>query len=236
MLKKLSYSLLLIAFFLYGLAVGQYHIFPFEQVQTVKNLILKKDYSSSFIRTPYYLHKTTFFKFNHMDQYDVVFVGDSITDNSNWNEIFADISIANRGISGDTTAGVLNRMDTILNTGAKQAFVMIGTNDIMTNEDVDTIFGNYIKILNALESKNIKPIVQSTLLTSNKQKKQNENINKLNAKLRDYCNQTNTIYVDLNKYLAANGELNNKYSSDGLHLNGEGYSVWSKVISGYIKN
>lgn len=234
MLKKLLLLAALILFFLYGLAVGHYHIFPFEQVQTAKNLVSKSDYTSSFIKTPYYLHKTTFFELNHRDEYDVVFVGDSITDNSDWNEIFTDISVANRGISGDTTAGVLNRMNTITNTKAKQAFIMIGTNDILTNGDVNVIFDNYVKILNEIQSKNIKPIVQSTLLTYNKPPSKNSTINQLNARLRDYCSEKGITYVDLNEHLSTNGELDNKYSSDGLHLNGQGYAVWSKVISKYI--
>lgn len=236
MLKKLLLLAAFIIFFLYGLAVGHYHIFPFEQVQTAKNFISKSDYTTSFIKTPSYLHKTTFFEINHRDEYDVVFVGDSITAGSDWNDIFTDISSANRGISGDTTAGVLNRMNTITNTKAKQAFIMIGTNDIMTNGDINVIFDNYVKILNEIQSKNIKPIVQSTLLTYNKPPSQNSTINQLNARLRDYCSEKGITYVDLNEHLSANGELDNKYSSDGLHLNGQGYAVWSKVISKYINN
>lgn len=236
MLKKVLLFIVLIIFFLYGLAVGHYHIFPFEQAKAAKNLISNSDHSTSFVKTPYYLHKTTFFELNHRDNYDVVFVGDSITDYSDWYDIFTGISIANRGIAGDTTTGILNRMNTITNTGAKQAFIMIGTNDISANENIDIVFNNYVEILHQLDANNIRPIVQSTLLTYDKPKTQNDTINQLNDRLKDYCSKVGITYIDLNKYLASNGKLESKYSYDGLHLNGQGYAVWSEVISKYISN
>lgn len=236
MLKKIFIFAIIVLCFFYGLVVGHYRIFPFEQTQTVKNLILNNDSSKSLINSPYYLHKKTFFELNHRDYYDVVFVGDSLTDYSNWNEIFTDQIVANRGISGDTTVGVLNRIDSITNTKAKQAFIMIGTNDITANESIDIIFNNYIKIISKMEDSNITPVVQSTLLTYNQKKTKNKTITQLNEKLEGYCAKNGITYVDLNKYLSSNGQLENQYSYDGLHLNGQGYAVWSKVISKYINN
>ena len=227
--------LLTLVFFLYGLAVGYYRIFPFSQIVAAKNSISESKQEKPFIATPDYLHKKTFFELDLRNGYDIVFIGDSITDNSDWYDFFPNQIVANRGIGNDTTTGVLNRMDTIVNTKAEKAFIMIGVNDIIGNMDVETIVDNYKKILDELQANSVVPIVQSTLLTYNRPEKQNQNINKLNAELKAICLERNIIYVDLNKHLSKNGMLSDEYSYDGLHLNGNGYSIWAKEISKYIE-
>lgn len=235
MLKKILLTLIFITVFLYGLAIGHYKIFPFYEITAAKELILGSQPPVSSMDSPHYLSKKSFFELNSQDDYDIVFIGDSITQRSDWYDIFPNQTIANRGISGDTTEGVLNRMDTIIDTKPEKAFLMIGTNDISVGVDVETIIENYIKILDELETNNITPIVQSTILTYDQPQERNENINKLNVKLKDICSDRNIAYVDLNPYLSENGMLSDEYSYDGVHLNGQAYVVWSKVISGYVE-
>lgn len=82
---------------------------------------------NSVIDRPYYQHKKQRFEY-YKTKADIVMVGDSITDGSEWHEMFPQLNIVNRGISGDTTVGVLNRLEGITQTQAKKAFIMIGVN------------------------------------------------------------------------------------------------------------
>jgi hypothetical protein len=66
----------------------------------VKSVLLK----------PYYQHKKQRFE-SYKTKADIVMIGDSITDGAEWHEMFPQLNIVNRGISGDTTVGVLNRLD-----------------------------------------------------------------------------------------------------------------------------
>ena len=50
----------------------------------------------------YYSDKKSFFEVNG-SKADIVMIGGSIIDRAEWNELFSNISIVNRGISGDTT-------------------------------------------------------------------------------------------------------------------------------------
>src|SRR5690606_2386392 len=75
-----------------------------------------------------------------LDHGDVAMVGDSITDHGEWTEMFPGENVVNRGISGDTTGGLLQRLDTI---AAEQVFVLIGINDILLGIDQDEIVANY---------------------------------------------------------------------------------------------
>jgi lysophospholipase L1-like esterase len=61
----------------------------------------------------------------------IVFLGDSITDFFRVNEFFPGVYVINRGISGDTTDGVLNRLaESVYELSPSKIFLMIGTNDL----------------------------------------------------------------------------------------------------------
>lgn len=57
----------------------------------------------------FYQQRSSLFRLLPVTKNDIVFLGNSITNGNEWDELFGDISIKNRGISGDITAGVLNR-------------------------------------------------------------------------------------------------------------------------------
>jgi len=60
----------------------------------------------------------------------IVFLGDSLTSACEWHELFGNnLTILNRGIGGDTSAGVLKRIPTVAVLRPAAVFLMIGTND-----------------------------------------------------------------------------------------------------------
>ena len=97
------------------------------------------------------------------DRGAVVLLGDSIT--QGWGEDFSawfpGMKIANRGISGDTSRGVLIRMDEdALALQPAAVVLLIGTNDLEEKADPETIAGNFKLILAKLAQHNGKmPIV-----------------------------------------------------------------------------
>ena len=101
--QAILFFLLGMLLFIYGIAVDRYRIFPFEQIRYVKNIILP-------ISTPYEKPRATLFDY-FSPQVDVVMIGDSNTQNAIWSEIFPNTKIANRGLGGDTTEGILKRME-----------------------------------------------------------------------------------------------------------------------------
>src|SRR5207244_10058498 len=74
---------------------------------------------------PYYRSRLAFFR-QIVGDADVVMLGDSITEGMDWRELFPDVRILNRGIAGDTSAGVLNRLDEVIARHPKMVFLMIG--------------------------------------------------------------------------------------------------------------
>ncbi|MDX9901510.1 MAG: GDSL-type esterase/lipase family protein [Aliarcobacter sp.] len=184
---------------------------------------------------PYYLHKKSQFEMlEQNDKYKTVMIGDSITDGGLWNELLNNDLIQNRGIAGDTTDGVLDRLDSV-NKNLKQAFIMIGINDFFQEKSVDYVFSNYLKIIENLQQKGIKVYIQSTLFVGeSKPAKYNQKVEALNEKLKSYAKENSLIFIDLNKILASNKTLKNEFSYDELHLNGKAYKLWTQEIKKYF--
>ena len=182
-----------------------------------------------------YFHKKSFFEEFGQSKYDVVFIGDSLTDSAEWEDIFPSYKIANRGIVSDTSDGILERLDSILSTKADKAFIMVGINDFSRGTSVSSVFENYEKIVNELQSSGFKVYIQSTILGGSRVSELNDSINELNKKLKTLAIENQDLtYIDLNNTLTKNGLLLRKFTLDDVHLNGNGYKVWKESIKKFL--
>jgi lysophospholipase L1-like esterase len=74
-------------------------------------------------------------------------LGNSITDGGEWAEMFQNPHIKNRGISGDISAGVLNRIDEVAERKPAKVFLLIGTNDLARGISPDSVVKNIRQIV-----------------------------------------------------------------------------------------
>lgn len=215
--------------FLYGAITVQYKIPPFEQLSAIKRLVSPPPSYST-----YYAYKTAIFE-QDRGQYDVVFIGDSITDGGKWDDLFPMLKSANRGINDDKTDGVLKRMDSIYSTHAKKAFIMIGINDFAHGATVDDVVENYKTIIGNLVAHGMQTYVQSTILAGRQHDELNNNIMALNERLKKMADENKAFtYIDLNAGLANGTILDPNYTRDDIHLNGSGYAVWKNILKNYL--
>ena len=141
-------------------------------------------------------------------------------------------------LGGDITEKLLNRLDFLDSTKPSTVFLMIGTNDLGQNKSLDEIINNYQKIIQELSKKlpdaviymqSVLPINQN-LFFMKRDYYTNENIDLLNEMIQKF-EKDNVRYLELNKFFKdKNGNLDIKYSSDGLHLNGDGYQKWKDIF------
>lgn len=180
----------------------------------------------------HYEHRVAGFV-DDMSQRDVVMLGDSITEGGNWTAFFPGLAIANRGIGGDTTEGMAQRLNSVLGVAPRKVFVMAGINDIvMGRKPVTEVFEHYKHIIDALTRAKIQVVVQSTLYTGPAfAPAVNVAVKDLNSRLHALCARGPCVYVNLNPVLAPDGTLDTRYTSDHLHLNDAGYQVWVKAIT-----
>ena len=169
---------------------------------------------------------------------DVVFVGDSLTDRVKWNELFPNLQTKNRGISSDTTGGVLARLDSVVQTEPKKIFIMIGINDIGQEKPIQDAIYNYENIISSLKESLPKAeiYVQSVLPVSGSKKEFNESVVKYNELLREVAEEQEVMYIDLwSEFVDEDGVLREEYSFDGVHLTANGYKQWKDIISDYVE-
>lgn len=191
---------------------------------------------------PFYWDKKSHFENLPKSETEIIFLGDSLTDLCEWSEVFSNNCIKNRGICGDTTDGILNRITNIVESQPQKIFLMIGINDLCQEREILEILNNYQLILSTLKEKtpNTKVYIQS-LLPVNSQglidNKINKKVIEVNTSLKEIAKSFSFQYIDLfTSFLDKNNRLDPCYTSDGVHLNGEGYLVWKKIIEKYVVN
>jgi lysophospholipase L1-like esterase len=186
----------------------------------------------------YYSNKLSFFRDLPATGAGIFFVGDSLTDRCEWAELLNRCDVFNRGIDGDTTDGVLNRIGEVTARKPSKIFIMIGANDFIAGRKVPEIEGNYKKILERFrtESHVTKIYIQSNLPTLYRLVPIPRNsIRELNNRLKSLADDRNIFFIDIySRVVDINGDLNPAYTTDGAHLNGAGYLVWREAIQRFI--
>ena len=189
----------------------------------------------------YYYHKKEHFELLPDTPNEIIFLGNSITDGAEWTELFENPNIKNRGIGGDDTAGILERLAEVTSSKPDKVFIMIGTNDLAYGKTVEDVISNYRKIIAQIktESPITKLYIQSVLPVEDAlhYTRPNSKIIEINNLLVQICKEESLTYIDLFAAFAdENGKLDKKYSIDGLHLNGLGYQVWKDLIIKFVEN
>lgn len=175
-----------------------------------------------------------------------VFVGDSITQDYNVYEFFHDLCVYNRGIGGDTTVGLMKRLEaSVYALEPARVVLMIGTNDFaLLDTNSHEVFLNIKKIINEIKSKlpNVEIILESIYPVS---KALDPKIKMISVGKRDniLIDQTNEMlktiegvtFVDLNSILKdVDGNLILEYTVEGLHINELGYQKITSVLRKYF--
>lgn len=191
----------------------------------------------------YYYHKKDLFERLPNTENEIVFLGNSITDGAEWSEIFNDLRIKNRGISGDITEGILYRLVEVTESKPAKIFLMIGVNDLARGISQQQILLNYEKIIKQIkdDSPQTKLYIESVLPVNDAFSQFKNHVNKnsliirLNNDLKALSMTYSAKYIDLHSvFKDINGKLDAKYTEDGLHLNGAGYMLWKTQVEQYI--
>lgn len=170
---------------------------------------------------------------------DIVFFGNSITEHGPWHELVGfKYRIGNRGIGGDNTFGMKARILNAISSKPKKIFLMMGINDVGRGLPTAVTAKNYEDIILIIKkySPNTKIYIQSTLPMNESLLKydylkgkealvraQNETLEKLSAKYK-------LTYVNVKEVLADDYNLKSTFTTDGIHLNADGYIVWANYL------
>jgi lysophospholipase L1-like esterase len=187
-------------------------------------------------------------------EFDILFLGDSITDLWNaeadpqgnpggkrvFDKYFGDMKVATFGISGDTTQGVLWRLQNGESKGhkPKAVMLMLGTNNTGGSSGAEIAEGLGAIVL---QLRNDFPDSKIMLLAifprgsgpNDSNRKKCEEANKIIAKLHD---GKHVFFMNINdKFLNEQGGLIGFRTTDNLHPNGEGYEIWASAVAPTLK-
>lgn len=184
----------------------------------------------------YYRDRLAFFQKLPDSKNEIVFLGNSITEVGDWQEIYSGKTIVNRGVSGDNSYGVYARLDEVLSSKPAKIFLMIGVNDIKRGTPNEYILYNYKRIISKVKEtsprtkiymQSVLPVTESVLVDIYAKIK-NDKIRALNTGMKAIAEENKLVYVDLHNEVFAdeNGQLKRDLTTDGLHLKPAAYILW----------
>ncbi len=161
---------------------------------------------------------------------DVAFLGDSLTDGYNLSAYYPQYVTANRGISGETTIGLEQRLKvSVYDLKPKVAVVLIGANNM------DTMLDNYESILIGLRDNlpNTKIVLLSLTAMGDEWGKKNQLASYNNVMIKILSEKYGFTFVDLYTPLmdVTTGQVFDGYTVDGGHFTPKGYEVVTAQIT-----
>lgn len=173
------------------------------------------------------------------DGFEVVFLGDSLTDSCDLAKYYAGYITSNRGIGGDTTSGLIDRLAVSAYDAHPQVIVLlIGGNDILGGRSVDTVCANYETIITGIREHLPETEIVWCSMTAlgSDWAKHNGTVIACNERIRTLADQYGCLYVDLFTPLCnpETGEIYKAYTAEGVHLTDAGYQVVSAAIKEHL--
>lgn len=183
-----------------------------------------------------------------IDSKTIVMLGNSLTENGgDWAKRLAtSAKVVNRGIIGDNTIGMVNRLCQITPYHPRAIFLMAGINDMSHGLPPQEVANLVITLIDSIRRQSpttlllvesILPINESTgrwkTLTG-----RTDDIPIANQLIQAYCKPRGIIYIDIFRQMKSKHDnaLRPELTTDGLHLNAEGYELWSAELRRYIKD
>ena len=166
---------------------------------------------------------------------DVAFIGDSLTDGYDLSTYYPQYVTANRGIGGDTTFGLEERLQVSLyDLKPKVVVMLIGANNM------DTMLENYESILQGLKENlpDSKIVILSlTAMGGEHWGRKNQLAAYNNVSIKLLAQKYDYAYVDLYSVLydVSIGEVYEGYTTDGGHFTPKGYTVVTDTITPVLK-
>jgi lysophospholipase L1-like esterase len=197
----------------------------------------------------------TFSEIAHKGDIDLLFVGDSITDwfywprpnaetgREVWDKNFAPLKAADFAIAGDTTQGVLWRMQNGELEGfkAKLIILMLGTNNTGSNPVQQIIDGDKLIVEEFKKQQPQAKILVLAVFPRNNARSAdntavlNATIKAVNTGLAQMADNKQVFYMDIGEKFMVNGAVPADIMADGLHPTAKGYQIWADAILPTVK-
>lgn len=227
MINKKNVIIIVSIVLLVALAAGPLYLFfdyiPYQREKEERIAVMKA----------YYDEKLALYKRENEEyadyEVDVAFIGDSLTDGYDVERFYFEYKVENRGIGGETTYGLLARLDvSVYDLKPRVIVMLIGANNMKTMLD------DYEQLIIDIERNlpETKLIICSLTSMGREWGKNNHLAAYNNVIIKELSLKHSCIFVDLYTPLLniETGEIFERYTTDGGHLTEEGYVVLTENI------
>ncbi len=189
----------------------------------------------------YYERLKTFQQEPSLDSESIVMLGNSLVEfGGDWAQRLGDTHVVNRGIIGDEIMGVYDRLEELIQAQPRKVFLIIGINDVSHQLSVDSILDLEEQLIQRMSNElpRTKIYLQSLLPINESFKRyrllngKTDMIPIINKGLRKLARKYHITYISLFPKFKEKGSyvLRADLTTDGLHLNEAGYTLWVKKI------
>ena len=228
MKKKIFLRLMagIAAFALIGLAVWYFAFEVPKRKQEVEKMQMMEEYRAD-KRAQYAAENERYADY----EVDVAFLGDSLTDGYDVAAYYPQFLVSNRGIAGDTTFNLEDRLQvSVYDLKPKVVVMLIGGNNL------NSMFDNYESILQGLQKHlpDTKVVLLSlTVMSGDQLSPKNQLAAYNNVKIKLLADKYGFTFVDLYSPLMdlSTGELYAHYTLDGAHLTAQGYKRFTEILT-----
>lgn len=178
---------------------------------------------------------------------EIVFTGSSLCELFPINEMLQNVEpricVYNRGIGGDVTDGLLERMDeSIFDLEPKKVFINIGTNDISRPEykrerlmSQARLPETKIYVMSYYPVNRELPGADPEAVKAQFGARTNAELKEVNAEVEKMAEELNCTYINVfDCLLDEKGNLKAEYTIEGMHMYANGYAVVLEKLMPYL--
>jgi len=193
----------------------------------------------------YWQDRVAFFGIlNKLHGNDVLLVGDSMFDRLPIEELWPDLSVANRGIGYDNSRALLTRLEkTVLDGKPRKVLLFVGGNDISKRNDLEMIVQEVVQIIKTLVAHKIEVCFVSLLPRGRKYSPSRRSLELINKDVRSFnhavkqkCRELGVQFADVTEPFTEKGNyLDSHYTTDAIHLNAQGTVLLAGLLKPYLE-
>jgi lysophospholipase L1-like esterase len=164
----------------------------------------------------------------------IVMLGDSITEEADWDALLPTWPIANRGYSGHTTAQLTDEVGDIATHQPRSVFILTGTNDIRDGHPPSWTIDRLGELVDRLrrDAPGTVVVLQTVLPRADARTA----VRDLNAAIRRLASEQGLEILDLySAFDDGTGALRAEETTDGIHLTAPGYERWAAVLDDALR-
>jgi lysophospholipase L1-like esterase len=164
----------------------------------------------------------------------ILLLGHSLIALGDWARLLPGHAVVGLGRSGETTAGLLGRLDEAMRDHPKAdvVVVMSGTNDILAGND--SFLHEYRSVARRLRrAYPDAAVLLHAILPLSPDWISSETVARVNAGIARIGAETGVTVLDLTERFTGPGGLprGDLYDPDGVHLSAAGYRVWAEALA-----